>query len=73
MLGDVGPDSLRCSKRDCLEDACRQIVWRNPTIHDESRKKVWLSCLDHEQFFLDYLGARNFPVHSDDFVMGQSG
>ena len=73
MLGDVGPEFPRCSKRDCLEDATHRILWRNPKIHEESRTKVWLSCSEHEPFFLDYLGARNFPVSSEEFVMGQGG
>lgn len=72
MLGLEGPDGPRCSKRECLEDATRSIVWRNPAIHDESRRKVWLSCDDHEEFFLGYLGARNFPVASEAFVAGEA-
>lgn len=72
MLGKVGPGQPRCSKKDCVADASRSIVWRNPKIHDESREKVWLSCSEHEEFFLEYLGARNFPVRSDEFVASES-
>lgn len=64
MLGDVGPDHLRCSRKGCERDATSEIVWRNPKIHPENREKIWLSCVDHEQFFLDYLGSRSFPVSS---------
>ncbi len=62
LLGDVGPDSLRCSRKGCLNPAAVEVVWRNPKIHDELRKKIWLSCGEHQQFFVDYLGARQFPV-----------
>lgn len=64
MLGDLGPDQLRCSRKGCEQDASWQIVWRNPKIHTEDREKIWLSCGDHQQFFLDYLGSRSFPVSS---------
>lgn len=72
MLGESGPESARCSKRGCLAGAKRQIIWRNPKIHDESKRKVWLSCGDHEEFFVQYLGARNFPVATDDFDAEQA-
>ena len=64
MLGESGPERLRCSRRGCEADATREIVWRNPRIHAEDREKIWLSCPEHEQFFLQYLGQRDFPVHS---------
>lgn len=72
MLGVSGPIRPICSKKDCQVDASRSIVWRNPKIHDESREKVWLSCDEHEPFFLDYLGARDFPVRSEVFVGSDS-
>jgi len=72
MLGMSGPSRAMCSKKDCGADASRSIVWRNPKIHDHTREKVWLSCLEHEEFFLQYLGARNFPVRSDQFVAGNT-
>ena len=62
MLGDIGPDSLRCSRRGCENSAASEIVWRNPKIHSEDREKIWLACADHQQFFLDYLSSRSFPV-----------
>jgi len=37
-------------------------VLRNPRIHSVERGKVWLSCTEHEAFFVEYLGAREFPV-----------
>jgi len=70
MLGMEGPERPMCSKRDCFDEASRSIVWRNPKIHDESRQKIWLSCGAHEEFFLSYLGARDFPVRSEAFTAG---
>jgi len=43
-----------------------QVVWRNPRIHRVEREKVWLSCREHEAFFVEYLGAREFPVQLRD-------
>lgn len=70
MLGMVGPVGPICSKKDCVDEATKSILWRNPKIHDESRVKTWLSCRGHEQFFLEYLGSRDFPVRSEDFTVG---
>jgi hypothetical protein len=70
MLGEEGPTRPMCSKRDCVAEASRSILWRNPKIHPETRTKTWLACERHEEFFLEYLGARNFPVRSDVFVDG---
>lgn len=72
MLGMSGPARAMCSKKDCDADASWSIIWRNPKIHDETREKVWLSCGEHEGFFLEYLEARNFPVRSDKFVGSES-
>jgi hypothetical protein len=38
------------------------VEWRNPRIHDESRRKVWLACDEHRDYLRDYLAARDFPV-----------
>jgi hypothetical protein len=71
MLGEEGPARPRCSKRGCVAEATRSILWRNPKIHPDTRTKTWLACDDHAQFFLEYLGARNFPVCSEAFVDGE--
>jgi len=62
MLGADGPEGLICSRKGCAEHATVHIVWRNPRIHDEHREKLWASCPGHEEFFVEYLSARNFPV-----------
>ena len=52
----------RCSRAACGADATTRLVWRNPRIHDESRRKVWLACDEHAEFLRDYLATRDFPV-----------
>ncbi|MGH3560642.1 MAG: hypothetical protein ACRDTN_02250 [Mycobacterium sp.] len=36
------------------------MLWNNPKIHTPERRKVWLTCDDHRQYFRDYLSSRNF-------------
>ena len=62
MIGSFGPDGVRCSRAGCSADATRNVNWRNPRIHDESRVKVWLACDEHREFLRDYLASRDFPV-----------
>lgn len=33
-----------------------------PRIHDESRRKVWLACAEHEEVLREHLAIRGFPV-----------
>ena len=58
--GEDGPH--RCSRSGCTEDAVWAIVWRNPRIHPEGRRKIWTACDAHVAFLSDYLRARDFPV-----------
>jgi len=51
-----------CSRAGCREDATARVEWRNPKIHDESRRKIWLACDEHREFLRDYLATRDFPV-----------
>jgi hypothetical protein len=53
---------LVCSRAGCDQAATCSVEWRNPRIHDESRRKVWLACEDHRDYLRDYLAARDFPV-----------
>lgn len=53
---------LTCSRAGCSAEASAQVVWRNPRIHDETRRKVWLACSEHEGYLSEYLAARDFPV-----------
>jgi len=62
IIPGASQDTLRCSKTACREEPAWQIIWRNPKIHTPDRKKVWLSCDDHKDFFDGYLSQRGFPV-----------
>lgn len=53
---------VQCSRARCTELATVQILWRNPKIHNESRRKTWLACTEHEEFLTEFLRARNFPL-----------
>lgn len=62
MIGGLGPDSQRCSRAGCVEEATSAVHWRNPRIHAENRVKTWLACPAHVEYLRDYLATRDFPV-----------
>lgn len=62
-------ETLRCSRTGCGVEPHWRVVWRNPKIHDEDRRKIWLSCSEHKGYFEGYLGQRGFPVHAE--ALGQ--
>jgi hypothetical protein len=49
-----------CSARGCSEPARWQLLWNNPKLHAEDRRKVWLACEAHRTSLSDFLGARSF-------------
>ncbi len=59
--GDA-PQSRRCARAGCSQEAGWNVNWRNPRIHGIDRVKVWLACDDHRAFLADYLTTRDFPV-----------
>lgn len=54
------PQELVCSARGCRATARRAIVWRNPRLHAEGRRKVWLACPDHADHLRDFVQLRGF-------------
>ena len=52
----------RCARSGCTDDAIWAVVWRNPRIHAEDRRKIWTACEAHVGFLSEYLRARDFPV-----------
>lgn len=52
----------QCSRAGCAQDANVALEWRNPKIHDATRKKTWLACGEHQDYLHEFLRARNFPV-----------
>lgn len=60
-----GADSgqrFECSRAACREQADWAILWRNPKIHDEERRKTWLACEMHLTTLRDFLNDRSFPL-----------
>ena len=53
------PD-LVCGARGCRREATRALLWNNPKLHDEARRKVWLACDEHEGSLGDFLRLRGF-------------
>jgi hypothetical protein len=56
------PAAAQCSRAGCRNDATWDISWRNPRIHAEDRRKIWLACDEHREFLHEYLASRGFPV-----------
>ncbi|WP_343603029.1 hypothetical protein [Mycobacterium sp.] len=36
------------------------LLWNNPKIHAPDRRKTWLACDEHRDYFNDYLSVRGF-------------
>lgn len=51
-----------CSRAGCDLEASHAITWRNPKIHSEDRRKVWLACDEHLEYLREFLAARGFPL-----------
>jgi hypothetical protein len=56
------PEQNECSRAGCRSSAAWRIEWRNPRIHSEDRRKVWLACDEHVDFLREFLAAREFPL-----------
>lgn len=59
---DDSPQPAECSRASCRQPARWRVEWRNPRIHAEDRRKVWVACDEHREYLRDYLAARSFPV-----------
>jgi hypothetical protein len=63
MIGlGLEPSGSECSRAGCREASAWRIEWRNPKIHDETRRKIWLACDEHVEFLREFLAARDFPL-----------
>jgi hypothetical protein len=51
---------LICSAKGCQNPAQWSLLWNNPKLHTEDRRKSWLACDEHRQSLADFLGARSF-------------
>lgn len=55
-----GPSDLICSSKGCTAPAVHQVLWNNPRIHAEDRRKTWLACDEHESTLREFLAKRDF-------------
>ncbi|OBI02280.1 hypothetical protein AWC18_03605 [Mycolicibacter nonchromogenicus] len=59
IRSDADPvDALICSRKGCDAEAVYGMLWNNPKLHDPDRRKVWLTCPQHREYFREYLSAR---------------
>jgi hypothetical protein len=56
------PSAEECSRAGCRAQAVHRIEWRNPRIHAEDRRKIWLACDEHVEYLREFLSSRDFPV-----------
>ncbi|MFB2556101.1 hypothetical protein [Herbiconiux liangxiaofengii] len=56
------PAAEECSRAGCRTHAEHRIEWRNPRIHTDERRKVWLACDEHVEFLRGFLASRDFPL-----------
>lgn len=56
------PSAAECSRAGCRSEGRWRIEWRNPKIHTEERRKIWLACDEHVSFLREFLAARDFPL-----------
>lgn len=62
ILGEPQLSEHQCSRANCDSIAVVALLWRNPKIHSEDRKKVWLACDEHKTYLAEFLETRAFPL-----------
>lgn len=56
------PSEHRCSAKGCRDVATDAVVWRNPKLHVEGRRKVWLACPGHRESLAEFVDLRGFLI-----------
>jgi hypothetical protein len=56
------PEPPRCSARGCHELAVAELRWRNPALHDATRRKTWHACGRHSDSLAEFLSRRGFLI-----------
>ncbi len=59
---DAPVHQYACSRAGCELAAAWAILWRNPKIHPDDRRKTWLACEEHLAYLREFLAARSFPL-----------
>ena len=57
----AGPPVV-CSAKACRARAVSAVIWRNPRIHRQGRRKVWTACPAHQESLRDFLDLRGFFI-----------
>jgi hypothetical protein len=73
VIGLGAPQADVCSRAGCSESASWRVEWRNPRIHTEDRRKVWLACDEHVEYLQGFLESRSFPVEVLPFAHAEAG
>ncbi len=55
-----GPDDRICSAKGCRAPATWALLWNNPRLHTQDRRKTWLACEEHRSHLESFLGTRSF-------------
>ncbi|MGO3146849.1 MAG: hypothetical protein ACTIJ6_04120 [Leucobacter sp.] len=63
-LGVPMDHQYTCSRAGCREAAKWALVWRNPKIHGQDRRKTWLACEEHLDVLRAFLSDRSFPLET---------
>ncbi|WP_253904328.1 hypothetical protein [Arthrobacter sp. Br18] len=73
--GLQGPVSGRavCSRKGCRADAGWRLLWNNPRIHPPERRKTWVSCREHVEWFEEYLQTRGLWKETLPLAAGTPG
>ncbi|MDO5738646.1 MAG: hypothetical protein Q4P07_00690 [Ornithinimicrobium sp.] len=60
LIPAPSPAGLVCSAKGCRRQATQAVVWRNPTLHVEGRRKVWLACDEDVDQLTGFISLRGF-------------
>ncbi|WP_454083481.1 hypothetical protein [Georgenia sp. Marseille-Q6866] len=57
---ESAPAEQVCSAKGCRQTAAWGLLWNNPRLHTEERRKTWLACEEHRTHLETFLGSRSF-------------
>ncbi len=72
---DAAPEPVEadCSSKGCRKPATWALLWNNPKIHPEERRKTWLACDEHKESLSAFLAARRFLRDVEPFPAPRDG
>lgn len=60
-MNEAQPDVV-CSAKACRATATDAVIWRNPKLHVEGRRKVWTACPQHTESLSSFVDLRGFLI-----------